>query len=695
MEILTGNHFEKTKKYARALFFLSLLATIIGFIMVSAVFIYAKVLGPPPLVVPKSSLFLADDGEIFGATNPQGEIRHWVSLDHVSEDVQNATISIEDRNFYKHHGFDLKRIAGAALADIQAMSKVQGASTITQQYARNLFLEHDKTWKRKLAEAFYALRLEMNYTKEEILEGYLNTIYYGHGAYGIQAASQFYFGKDADQLSLAEAAMLTGVPKGPSHYSPIINFAKAKARQELILDEMAETEAISAEQAEAAKAEKLTLIGEHPHVQNSFAPYFQDIVRSELVNKLNISEDTIAMGGLTVYTTIDPNLQQFAEKAVKQNMSDESDIQVGFVAMDPVTGYVKALIGGRDYEESTYNRAYQALRQPGSTIKPLLYYAALERGFTPSTTMRSEITTFKYDEGRAEYTPHNFNNHYAEDEITLAQALALSDNVYAVKTHLFLGEEVLAETVKQFGISSEMKKVPSLALGTSGVRVVEMVNAYSMFANGGKKVEPTFIKKVVNEKGEVLYESKPENEQVLDPDIAFVMSSLLRGMFDPKLNDYTSVTGSSIINEITRPYAGKSGSTDTDSWMIGFTPQLTAGVWTGYDEAKEITLTAEKTYAKNIWIDFMEKALDDEPVRTFIPTDGVVGVYVNPDNGKLATESCPVARYTYYIKGTEPTTYCTEHIKEPFDDIEQKPADENSPAGQDQPWYKKLFDWLG
>ncbi|WP_243355575.1 transglycosylase domain-containing protein [Bacillus litorisediminis] len=695
MEILTGNHFEKTKKYARALFFLSLLATIIGFIMVSAVFIYAKVLGPPPLVVPKSSLFLADNGEIFGATNPQGEIRHWVSLHDITEDVQKATISIEDRNFYEHHGFDLKRIAGAALADIQAMAKVQGASTITQQYARNLFLEHDKTWKRKLKEAFYALRLEMNYTKEEILEGYLNTIYYGHGAYGIQAASQFYFGKDADKLSLAEAAMLTGIPKGPSHYSPIINFSKAKDRQELILDEMTETGAITKAQADAAKAEKLTLIGEHPHVQNDFAPYFQDIVRHELIHKLKISEEAIALGGLTIYTTIDPKLQEIAEKAVTQNMSDESNIQVGFVAMDPETGFVKALIGGRDYQESTYNRAYQALRQPGSTIKPLLYYAALERGFTPSTTMRSEMTTFKYDEGRSEYTPHNFNNHYAEDEITLAQALALSDNVYAVKTHLFLGEDVLVDTAKQFGIKSKMEQVPSLALGTSGVRVVEMVNAYSLFANGGRKVEPTFIKKVVNEKGEILYESKLENEQVLDPDITFVMSSLLRGMFDPKLNDYTSVTGSSIINEMTRAYAGKSGSTDTDSWMIGFTPQLTAGVWTGYDEGKEITLTTEKMHAKNIWIDFMEKALEDEPVRTFIPTDGVVGVYVNPDNGKLATESCPVARYTYFVKGTEPTTYCTEHIKEPLDDHEPKPSEEKLPGGKDKPWYKKLLEWWG
>lgn len=694
MEVLTGNSFEKTKKYARALFFISVLATLTGFVLVSSVFIYAKVLGPPPLVVPKSSLFLADDGHIFGATNHNGEIRHWVPLKDIAGEVKDATISIEDRNFYEHNGFDLKRIAGAALADLKAMAKVQGASTITQQYARNLFLEHDKTWKRKIEEAFYAVRLEMSYSKKEILEGYLNTIYYGHGAYGIQAASQYYFGKDASELSLAEAAMLVGIPKGPSHYAPTGNFEKAKKRQVLILDSMVENQYITEAQAETAKKEKLNIIGEHPHVQNSFAPYFQDIVRHELSSKLHINEDTLALGGLTIYTTIDPEVQKIAEKAIEHNMSKKSEIQVGFVAMDPSTGYVRALVGGRDYEESPYNRAYQAVRQPGSTIKPLLYYAAIERGFTPSTTMRSEITTFKYDEGRAEYVPHNFNNHYANDNITLAQALALSDNVYAVKTHLFLGEEVLVDTAQLFGIQSKMDPVPSLALGTSGVRVIEMVNAYNLFANGGKRVEPIFIKKVVNYKGEVLYEAEQEKEQVLDSDLTFVMASLLRGMFDTKLNDYARVTGSSILNEMTRPYAGKSGSTDTDSWMIGFTPQLTAGVWTGYDHNKEITLTAEKVYAKNIWIDFMEEALKDEPIKTFIPTKGVVGVYINPENGKLATESCPVSRLTYYVTGTEPTMYCTEHIENPIEEEKQGQTKQTQPEAKDKPWYKKLFDWL-
>lgn len=687
MELMTDQRFKRTIKYLRALLIIGSICVALAIVAYVSILIYAKILGPPPLAVPQSSLYYSDDGTIIGESH-SGQKRYWVALDDISPDLVNATLAIEDRSFYQHHGFDYKRIAGAVLADIKAMAKVQGASTISQQYARNLFLEHEKTWKRKLLEAFYTIRIEMNYTKDEILEGYLNTIYYGEGAYGVQAASQFYFGKNASELSLAEAAMLAGIPKGPSIYSPLASMEKASSRQQLILKMMANNDLITETEAAAASEVKLNVVGEHTHSVGKIAPYFQDAVKSALKNVLKLDERTIELGGLRVYTTLDTKQQEDAENNIEKLIAKDSEIQVGLVAMNPVNGHVKAMVGGRNYDESPFNRATQAVRQPGSTMKPFLYYKAIEQGFTPSTTMRSEITTFKFDDNRADYTPHNYNNLYANKEITMAQALALSDNVFAVKTHLFLGEEALVDTAKRLGISTDLQKVPSLALGTSGVRVVEMANAYSHFANGGKKVSPVLITRVEDHRGDVIYEHKPVEEEVLRPDAAFVTTHMMTGMFDRKLNGYTSVTGNTVINDISRIYAGKSGSTNTDNWMVGFTPQLVTAVWTGYDEGKPIEIVADKSYAKNIWAHFMEDALQGEAVKSFKAPKGTVGVYINPENGKLATEDCPVRRLTYYVAGTEPTEYCVDHI---LDEEEVPPKEKPREKEEKIPWYKKIF----
>ncbi|MBM4761582.1 PBP1A family penicillin-binding protein [Bacillus sp. B15-48] len=686
MEIMTDQRFRKTLKVFRALLFIGMIVTALFLLCYFSVIGYAKLLGPPQLSVPQSTIIMSADGTVIGESH-NGQKRYWVPLKDISPHLVKATISIEDRQFYAHHGFDFKRIAGAAIADIKAMAKVQGASTITQQYARNLYLEHDKTWKRKLTEAFYTIRLEMNYSKNEILEGYLNTIYYGNGAYGVQAASQFYFGKDAKELSLAEAAMLAGIPKGPSLYSPLANEEKAENRQATILTAMTTKGYIDEEEAARATRERLRYVGKHPSGELGHAPYFLDAVQNELKYELNLDERTIALGGLKIITTLNLEQQKIAEEIIANTIADDSEIQTAFVAMNPENGHVTAMIGGRNYQESPFNRAIQAVRQPGSTIKPLLYYAALEHGFTPSTTMKSELTTFRFDDGISEYTPHNFNNKYANDEITMAQALALSDNVYAVKTHLFLGERTLVETAKIFGLTTKMTQVPSLALGTSGVRVVELTSAYSMLANGGKWVEPVFIERVENHNGEVIYEHEEKERQVLQPELASVMSHMMTGMFDPKLNGYSAVTGITMADELSRPYAGKSGSTNTDSWMIGYTPQLVASVWTGYDKGKTISLTTEKVYSKDIWFDFMETSLQDEPVESFAAPDGTVGVYVNPDNGKLATESCPVQRLTYFKAGTEPLEYCIEHL----DDDEAPKEEKHEQRQEKKPWYKRIF----
>lgn len=687
MEIIADQRFRKTIKYLRAGVILSIIGLILMFLLYVGVLAYAKILGAPALAVPQSTLYFSDDGTLIGESS-NGQKRYWVPIEDISQDLVDATVSIEDKSFFEHNGFDYKRIAGAALADLKAMDKVQGASTITQQYGRNLFLEHDKTWKRKILEAFYAIRLEMNYSKEQILEGYLNTIYYGHGAYGVQAASQYYFGKDAKELTLAESSMLAGIPKGPGIYSPFASLEKAKARQEIILNSLVKNGFATKKEVKTALNEKLILVGKYPNLAVQAAPYFQDAVKNALKNQLNLDDRTITLGGLKVFTTLDLKQQAAAENQVAESIANSSEIQVGLVALNPKNGHVKALVGGRDYTKSPFNRAIQAVRQPGSTIKPLLYYAALEQGFTPSTSMRSELTTFKFDDGQADYTPHNYNNKYADGDITMAQALAVSDNVFAVKTHLFLGEETLLETAKKFGISTTMKKVPSLALGTSGVRVIEMANAYSMFANGGKKVSPTFITRVEDQNGDVIYESDDEGLPILKPAEAFVMTHMLTGIFDSKLNGYASVTGSTIINDITRPYAGKSGSTETDSWMVGFTPQLVTAVWTGYDKGVPINLTAEKTYAKNIWVNFMENALKGKAIKGFKPPkEGVKGVYVNPENGKIASKDCPVKRFTYFTTDTVPTEYCTDHLKDTEKKTRKKKTEEK------KTWYKSIFDW--
>ncbi len=684
MELIADQRFRRTKKYIRAFLFLSLIGLVLTAIMSIGLLLYVKTLGPPPLAVPQSTLFYADNGAIIGESHNEQK-RYWAKLDEISPFLLDATISIEDKRFYSHHGFDLTRIGGAILADLKAMAKVQGASTISQQYARNLFLAHEKTWKRKLLEAFYTIRLEMYYSKQVILEGYLNTIYYGQGAYGAEAASQFYFGKNAHDLTLAEASLLAGIPKGVGIYSPFVSQENAKDRQKLILQSMVANGYIDEKSAEMAADEPLTFIGKHLYTKTKIAPYFQDAVRHALKTELKLDDRTIALGGLKIYTTLNIEQQKIAEQTISDLI--QSDLQVGFIAMNPKTGFVTAMVGGKNYEESPFNRAVQAIRQPGSTIKPLLYYTALEHGFTPATMMRSEPTTFRFENGAQDYSPKNFNSQYANGEITMAQALALSDNIYAVKTHLFLGENALVDTVKTFGIRSKMNNVPSLALGTSGVRVIEMANAYSMLANGGKKVDPILIKRVENSNGDVIYEQRKEALPVLQPELAFVTTHMMTGIFDPKLNGYTSVTGSSIIKDMTRPYAGKSGSTDTDSWMIGFTPQLVTAVWTGYDKGKAITSSADKSYAKNIWIHFMEDAHKGKPVKEFKAPKETVGILINPENGKIATEQCPIQRLTYFVSGTEPTEYCTDHLEN------DKEGPNKGEEQKKKPWYKKLFNW--
>lgn len=655
----------QTVKLVRALFFISLIAIILMSIAAGCILLTAKLQGPPSLNVPQATILFAKDESKLGETH-YGEKRYWTKLQHISPNAVKATLAIEDRRYYEHHGFDFKRIAGAAVADLKAMAKVQGASTITQQYARNLYLNHDKTWSRKLTEAFYTVRLEVNYSKEQILEGYLNTIYYGHGAYGIEAASRMYFGKKSKDLTIAEASLLAGIPKGPSLYSPFLNEDKAKERQRLILKSLVKAGDLTEKQAAAAEQEPLKFASQKPEEPaGTEAPYFYDEALKETARLLGTEPGALSTRGLKIHTTLDPDMQRKAEKQVKAGIDPDSGIQAGMIAMDPETGAVRALIGGRDYSKSPFNRATQALRQPGSTIKPFLYYAAIENGYTPSTQMVSEPTEFEYDSGKSVYKPSNYNDYYANGPITLAQAIALSDNIYAVKTHLFIGTEKLAETARAAGITSKLPKLPSLALGTAPARLEELVSAYGVLANGGKQITPVYVTKIEDSTGKLLYEwNKGPGKQVLSEQSSYITTQLMTGMFDKKMDAYTAVTGGKIAKKLTRSYAGKSGTTKTDSWMIGYSPELAAGVWIGYDRDLEMNQVAERSYAKNIWADFMEDALKGKSMKEFKPPEGVTGVYINPENGKLAGPGCPVKRFVYFKIGTEPAGLCTGPVEE-------------------------------
>lgn len=650
--------------------------------------LYSLTIEAPPLEVAESTRFFANDDSLIGEYN-QGQKRYWLDLNEISPYVTKGTIAIEDRKFYRHLGFDFPRIGAAIIANIQSGAKVQGASTITQQYARNLYLGHEKTWSRKLQEALYALRLEVNYDKDKILEGYLNTIYYGHGAYGIEAASLFYFNKRAKDLTLAEATLLVGIPKGPSYYSPLVSFERAKNRQHLILDAMVEERYITKEEAEKAKKEEITLAVQDVASNQVIGPYFQDAVKKQLIEKYGFDEELIENGGLQIYTTLDATLQKEAEKWVREELAHfEEDLQTALVALDPRNGDVLALIGGKDYHKSPFNRATDAKRSPGSTLKPFLYYAALEHGFTPASTLLSEPTTFTYDEGRTKWSPTNFANLYAHDFITMLQAIAFSDNIYAVKTHLFIDTKELVRTAKRFGITSDLENLPSLALGTSPVGVLELVKSYAPFANGGSTVEARFIRKVVDRHGNVLIEEKPKVKEELDPRYIFIMNDLMTAMFDRTLPGYTTPTGSSISHLISRPMAGKSGSTEVDSWMIGYTRQLVTGVWVGYDENEVLNHAKHGKIAKRIWANFMENALQDELIFPFRQPEGVIGVYINPENGLLATENCPHKRLTYFIEGTEPTEYCDDHTENAAEEVEEEETHEK------ERFLDRFFKWI-
>ena len=553
-------------------------------LLCGGIFIYIKT-SPKPEIYSANNLVLYDSTEnVFFQGN---ESKEWIGLDEISDYLIKATIYTEDKHFYKHFGFDLFRILKASYINIISGKTMQGASTITQQYAKNLFLDFDKTWKRKWDEMWYTMKIEANYSKDEILEGYLNTINYGHGMYGIENASKFYFNKSAKDLDLAEASILTGIPKSPANYSPIVNFDLAKKRQLTILELMAKNKVITEEEKNEAYNEELVFSGVDNSEELSTIMYYQDAVLKELKDINSIPLSYSDSKGLKIYTNLDFKAQQSLEKNIKEVLPETSKIETSAVMMNPNTGGIIALVGGRDYNKSSYNRAIESRRQVGSTMKPYLYYAALENGFTSSSAFTSEKTTFTFN-NQDDYAPNNYNNTYGNKPISMGTAIAYSENIYAVKTHLFLGGDALINVARRVGITAKLENVPSLPLGTNEISIIEMAAGYSAFANLGYKVKPHLIEKVVDAKGNVLYEADDSKELVLNSSIVFILNNLLTATYDPDYIDYNYPTAITLASKLTHKYGLKSGTTNSDNWNIGFNRDIVTAVWIGYDDNKAL-----------------------------------------------------------------------------------------------------------
>lgn len=632
-------------RFVRKMIRFGIICTIL---LVVGVFIYIKV-SPIPEIYSANNLTLLDnEGEAFFKGN---ESKEWVSLDEISNYVVVATINTEDKSFYKHHGFDIKRIIKAGYVNIINHSTVQGASTITQQYAKNLFLDFEKTWKRKWDEMWYTIKIEANYSKDQILEGYLNTINYGHGRYGIENASKFYFNKSAKELDLAEAALLCGIPKAPSNYSPFINLEAAKERQNLILNTLVKNGVISEKEKEEAYNEDLVFSGTQEKKELSTLMYYQDAVIKELETIDSIPLSYSDSKGLRIYTNLDMEMQKKLEDIVDETVTIP-DIEISSVLMNPNTGGIVALIGGRDYNKSSYNRVTDSVRQVGSTMKPYLYYAALENGFTSSSAFTSEATTFTFSD-QSSYSPRNYNETYGNKPISMGTAIAYSENIYAVKTHLFLGSEALINVARRVGITAKLEDIPSLPLGTKEISILEMAAGYSAFANLGYKVEPHLIEKIVDAKGNVLYQATNSKELVLNSSLVFILNNLLTATYDSDYIDYNYPTAINLAPKLTHKYALKSGTTSSDNWYIGFNSDVVCAVWAGYDDNRELK-TSEYKYAQNVWYKSIEAYELGKENAWYEKPKNVTVALVDPISGMPVTEDAKKAKLMYFIKGTEP-----------------------------------------
>ena len=619
-----------------------------------------------------------------GAAN---QLRHPVPLAAVPKYLVQAVLAAEDQRFFQHPGVDIRAVARAVWVNVRSGGLTQGGSTLTQQLVKNLVLTPKRTWGRKVREAGLAVALERRYSKDEILSAYLNGIYLGqHGGfavYGVGAAARSFFGKDIERLTLGEAATLAGIIRAPNTYSPVQHPERARERRNVVLRQMRDLRMLDDKRFAQASQERLVV--QRGPVINALGPYFADWVRGQVEQVQPADESSTA--GLRIYTTLNPVLQRAAEGALVRGLDRlegqhralrRSDpgarLQGAIVALDARTGEIRAMVGGRDYGQSQFNRVVQARRQPGSAFKPFVYLAALGQGprgeppnFTPASLLEDRPLTV--GTGRNAWTPRNYESRY-EGTVTVRRALEQSLNAATVWMAETVGYDAVVRTAREAGFTSPMDPVPALVLGSFEVTPIELASAFAAIASGGDRVRPTGLRAVVDREGGVS-EPRTERKPGLRPDEAFLITHLLEGVIDRGTGASARSLG------VGGPVAGKTGTTNEgrDTWFVGYTPRLVALVWVGFDQRDVLRLSGAQA-ALPIWADFMRTALGVVPASAPEPPPSITFREIDAGNGKLATSWCPVVIREAFLASTEPRDTCPDH----------------GPAAAVRSFFRRLFD---
>ena len=609
------------------------------------------------------------------------EKRRPVALESIPGCLRQSVVAIEDKRFYSHWGIDIARIPGLALSMVKSAGGIKGTSTITQQLARSMFLTPERSVTRKLKEMALAVELERHYSKSEILEMYFNQIWFGGSVYGVEAAAEKYFGKTAARLNPVECATLGAMLASPSVYSPYNHPDRLLTRRAFFLTKMFRLGCISQKELDAGLKQPLVVLP--PGTGGNLAPYFVEVVRRYMMDKYGA--DFVYKSGAVIYTTLDLDMQQAANLALLTHLRQiEKDyrlrptlaaydsaakhdstigppkyLQGALLAMDVRTGYIRALVGGRDYRHSEFDRATQAKRQAGSAFKPFVYVAAIDNGMTAADIELDSALTIVIP-GQPDYRPHNYDGTFL-GRISLRRALALSRNLVAVRLITKVGPQLAARYANVMGITDALQPVYSLALGSVEVTLLDLTAAFNTLADGGIRVKPIMVTRVEDTRGAVLEENRPDEQPVLRPQTAYVVTNMMQSV----VNEGTAAG----IRQLGYQglAAGKTGTTDdyADAWFVGFTPEITCGVWVGFDKKKTIFSGATGgAIAAPVWADFMKTVRPDSAQSDSFPVpDSIVTAAVCEQTGQLATPSCPRVRYEVFVAGTEPQTPCALHSR--------------------------------